>query len=198
MNEGEVIKKFKVKKQWLAYHRTRVEPIIPPIPLAAWILAAGTDGKVRSWSQAPFTLKDMRRGTAVVHPSAGEEWRQDTVKDKLGRETTRGIHALGDSVIRARVHCDLSGMDETRMHRGNYSLARLLIDPAPASFSEALSFLKPKVVQDAEARGAYVRRQGEFRRRRTRAGATSIFPCPDQTGLLTKTRKPASRGPLSD
>jgi hypothetical protein len=61
-----------------------------------------------------------------------------------------------------RDDCDLSGMDETRMHRGIYSLARLLIDPPPASFSEALSFLKPKVVQDAEARGAYIRRQGEW------------------------------------
>ena len=126
------------------------------------IAAAWTDGKIRDWSQAPFTLKDLRRETAVVVPSTGEEWREVTVKDKLGRETTRNVHTLGDSVIRVRDHFYLSGVDETGMYRGIYFLARLLTDRAPASFSEALSFLKPKVVQDAEARGAYVRRQGEW------------------------------------
>jgi hypothetical protein len=126
------------------------------------IAAAWTDGKVRDWSQAPFTLKDLRRETAVVVPSAGEEWREVTVKDKWGRETTRNVHTLGDSVIRVRDHFYLSGVDETGMYRGIYFLAKLLTDRAPASFSEALSFLKPKVVQDAEARGVNVRRQGEW------------------------------------
>jgi hypothetical protein len=126
------------------------------------IAAAWTDGKVRDWFQAPFTLKDLRRETAIVVPSTGEEWREVRVKDKWGRETTRNVHTLGDSVIRMHDHFYLSGVDETGMYRGIYFLARLLTDRAPVSFAEALSFLKPKVVQDAEARGVYVRRQGEW------------------------------------
>ncbi len=126
------------------------------------IAAAWTDGAVRNWFQAPFTLKDLRHETAVVVPSTGEEWREVRVKDKWGRETTRNVHTLGDSVIRVRDHFYLSGVDETGMYRGIYFLARLLTDRPPASFAEAVSFLKPKVVQDAEVRGAYVRRQGEW------------------------------------
>jgi predicted DNA-binding transcriptional regulator AlpA len=33
MTEEEVMKKLGVKKQWLADHRTRVQPIIPHIPM---------------------------------------------------------------------------------------------------------------------------------------------------------------------
>ena len=126
------------------------------------ITAAWTDGKIRNWSQAPFTVKDLRHEAGVVIPSTGEEWREVTVKDKWGRETKRNIHTLGDSVIRVRDHFYISGVDETGMFRGIYFLARLLTDRPPASFEEALSFLKPKVVQDAEARGLSVRRQGEW------------------------------------
>ena len=126
------------------------------------IAAAWTDGKVRDWNQAPFTLKDLRRETSVVVPSAGEEWRHVRVKDKHGREEIRSVHTLGDSVIRVRDHFYLSGVDETGMFRGIYFLARLVTDRAPASFAEALSFLKPRVVLDAEARGLNVMRQGEW------------------------------------
>src|SRR5205823_4068746 len=56
----------------------------------------------------------------------------------------------------------LSGVDETGAGSSVYFLAKLVADRAPSSFEEALNFLKPKVVQDAEARGAYVRRQGEW------------------------------------
>ena len=126
------------------------------------IAAAWTNGRVRDWFQAPFTLKDLRSEVSVVVPSTGEEWRQVTIKDERGGETTRTIHTLGDSVIRVRDHFYLSGVDETGMYRGIYFLARLVTDRAPRSFEEALSFLKPKVVRDAEARGANVRRQGEW------------------------------------
>ncbi|PWU05362.1 MAG: hypothetical protein C5B51_14855 [Terriglobia bacterium] len=126
------------------------------------ITAAWTDGEIRDWNRAPFTLKDLRREVSVVVPSTGEEWREVSVKDKLGRDQTRRIHTLGDSVIRVRDGFYLSGVDETGLYRGIYFLARLLTDRPPASFQEALNFLKPKVVQDAEARGAYVRRQGEW------------------------------------
>ncbi len=43
-----------------------------------------------------------------------------------------------------------------------YFLAELLTDRPPASLAEAFNYLKPKVVQEAEARGANVRRQGEW------------------------------------
>jgi len=75
----------------------------------------------------------------------------------------RTVHTLGDSVVRVRDHYYLSGVDETgRWGRGIYFLAELVTDQAPRTFEEALNFLKPKVVQDAETRGAYVRRQGEW------------------------------------
>lgn len=126
------------------------------------IVAAWTDGKIRNWNQAPFSLKDMGREVAVVIPSAGEKWQEVTVKDQWGREEKRNVHTLGDSVIRVRDHFYLSGVDETGWYRGIYFLAKLVTERAPASFAEALDFLKPKVVQDAEARGANVRRQGEW------------------------------------
>src|SRR2546422_11044236 len=43
-----------------------------------------------------------------------------------------------------------------------YFFAELLTDCPPESLAEALNFLKPKVVQEAEARGSNVRRQGEW------------------------------------
>jgi hypothetical protein len=127
------------------------------------VTAAWTDGKVRDWDQAPFTLRDLRREIEVVIPSRGEQWREVTTRDKYGREQTRTVHTLGDSVVRVRDHFYLSGVDETgSMWRGLYFLARLITDRPPQSFEEALNLLKPKVVQEAEARGAYVRRQGEW------------------------------------
>jgi hypothetical protein len=131
------------------------------VPLDS-ITAAWTNGKIRSWSQAPFTLKDIRRETEIAVPSVGERWQHVEVKDKYGRIHTQTVHTLGDSVIRLRDHFYLSGVDETGINGSIYFLARLVTDRAPTSFEDALSFLKPRVVQDAEARGANVLRQGEW------------------------------------
>jgi hypothetical protein len=43
-----------------------------------------------------------------------------------------------------------------------YFLAELLTDRPPASVKDALNFLKPKAVQEAEARGSDVKSQGEW------------------------------------
>jgi len=126
------------------------------------ITAAWTDGKTRSWSQAPFKLRDLRREVGIAVPSTGERWRDVEVKDKYGRVHIQKVHTLGDSVIRLRDHFYLSGVDETGRYASIYFLARLVVDRPPASYEEALNFLKPKVVQDAEARGANVLRQGEW------------------------------------
>lgn len=126
------------------------------------ITAAWTDGKVRDWRLAPFKLRDLRKEVEIVAPSQGEQWRDVTIKDKHGNEKTRRIHTLGDSVIRVRDHFYLSGVDETGGWRGLYFLARLITDRPPKSFEEALNLLKPKVVREAEAQGASVRRQGEW------------------------------------
>ena len=126
------------------------------------VTAAWTDGKVRQWHQAPFRLSDLRKEVEIVIPSTGEKWKMVTVKDKYGRETREQVHTLGDSVVRVKNGFYLSGVDETGWGRGTYFLAKLVTDSAPRTYEEALDFLKPKVVQDAEARGAYVRRQGEW------------------------------------
>ena len=126
------------------------------------ITAAWTDGKIRNWSQAPFKLRDLRREVQIVVPSTGERWRGVEVKDKYGHVDTERVHTLGDSVIRLRDHFYLSGVDETGSGSSVYFLAKLVTDRPPSSFEDALSFLKPKVVQDAEARGTDVRRQGEW------------------------------------
>jgi hypothetical protein len=139
------------------------------------ITAAWTDGKVRDWRQAPFKLHDLRKEVEIVNPSQGEEWRDVITKDKHGNEMTRRVHTLGDSVIRVRDHFYLSGVDETGGWRGMYFLARLIADRPPKSFEEALSLLKPKVVRDAEARGASVRRQGEWFAIPTKLTTSKLF-----------------------
>ena len=126
------------------------------------VTAAWTDGKVRDWDQRPFTLKDLRKEVEIVVPSTGEKWKEVTIKDKYGHELTERIHTLGDSVVRVQDRFYLSGVDETGLGRGIYFLAKLVTDSAPRTYEDALNFLKPKVVQDAEAKGAYVRRQGEW------------------------------------
>jgi hypothetical protein len=126
------------------------------------ITAAWTNGRIRDWDRAPFSLRDLRKEVEVVVPSAGEKWKEVTVKDKYGRAKTRQVHTLGDSVLRVQDHFYLSGVDETGVGRGIYFLARLVTDSPPRTYEEALDFLKPKVVQDAEARGADVKRQGEW------------------------------------
>jgi len=127
------------------------------------IVAAWTDGEVRDWNQAPISTKDLQKEVGVVVPSSGEQWREVTEKDKQGRIQTRQVHTLGDSVVRVRDRYYLSAVDETGVGgRGMYFLAELQTDHAPTSLADAFNFLKPKVVLEAEARGANVRRQGEW------------------------------------
>lgn len=126
------------------------------------ITAAWTNGEVRDWNRAPFALSDLRKEVEIVIPSQGEQWRKVSVKDKYGHEKTQTVHTLGDSVVRVRNHFYLSGVDETGRGRGTYFLAQLTTDRPPKTFEAALDLLKPKVVLEAEAQGAYVRRQGEW------------------------------------
>jgi hypothetical protein len=126
------------------------------------IVAARTNGEVRDWDQAPIATKDLQKEVGIVVPSAGEQWKEVTEKDKHGREQTKQVHTLGDSVVRVRDRYYLSAMDETGLGRGMYFFAELQTDRAPRTLREALDFLKPKVVLEAEARGANVRRQGEW------------------------------------
>jgi hypothetical protein len=126
------------------------------------IAAAWTNGEVRDWDQAPIPPGKLRKEVSIVVPSDGERWREVTEKDKQGQEHTRQVHTLGDSVVRVRDRYYLSAVDETGVGSGMYFLAELLTDRAPRSIEDALSFLKPKVVREAEARGANVRRQGEW------------------------------------
>ena len=126
------------------------------------IVAAWTDGKVRSWDQAPIAICDLRNEVGVVVPSSGERWQEVTERDHHGRERTRRVHTLGDSVVRVRDRYYVSAVDPTGAGRGMYFFAELLCDRPPATLAEAFTFLKPKVVQEAEARGANVMRQGEW------------------------------------
>lgn len=140
------------------------------------ITAAWTNGKVRNWFLAPFKLRDLRKEVEVVVPSQGERWKDVTVKDKYGNEKTQQVHTLGDSVVRIRDHFYLSGVDETGSQwRGLYFLAQLSTNRPPQSFEEALNMLKPKVVRDAEAQGASVRRQGEWFAIPTRLTTTTLL-----------------------
>jgi len=126
------------------------------------IVAALTDGEKRTWAESPIPVKDLQKEVGIAVPSTGERWREVIEKDKHGREEKRTVHTLGDTVIRVRDHFYISAVDETGRGAGMYFLAELLTDKPPASFEEALNFLKPKVVQEAEARDAYVKRQGEW------------------------------------
>jgi hypothetical protein len=126
------------------------------------ITAAMTNGKVRDWRYAPFKLGELRREVDIAIPSQGEKWKEVKVRDKYGREETKQVHTLGDSVIRVRESYYLSGVDETGWYRGIFFLAKLATREKPRSYEEAMSMLKPKAVLDAEARGRYVRRQGEW------------------------------------
>ena len=126
------------------------------------IAAAWTNGEVRDWDQAPIPTGKLRKEVGIVVPSTGERWREVTEKDKQGQVKTRQVHTLGDSVVRVRDRYYLSAVDETGRGSGMYFLAELLTDRAPTSLDDALNFLKPKVVREAEARGSNVRRQGEW------------------------------------
>ncbi len=126
------------------------------------IAAAWTDGKQQSWDASPIPIRDLRKEVGIAVPSTGERWRKVIEKDKHGREHERTAHTLGDSVVRVKDRFYISAVDETGVGAGMYFLAELLCPRAPASFEEALDYLKPKVVREAEARGAYVKRQGEW------------------------------------
>jgi hypothetical protein len=126
------------------------------------IAAAWTDGEVRDWDQKPIPTKDLQREVAIVIPSAGERWRTVAEKDKHGVVQKRQVHTLGDSVVRVHGRFYVSAVDETGEGNGMYFLAELLTDRPPKTLQEAFNFLKPKVVREAEARGANVRRQGEW------------------------------------
>ncbi len=126
------------------------------------IVAAWTDGEVRDWNEAPIPTKDLQREVGIVVPSSGERGREVTEKDKHGRIQTRRVHTLGDSVVRVHHRYYLSAVDATGAGSGMYFLAELQTDRPPASLAEALDFLKPKAVLEAEARGANVMRQGEW------------------------------------
>jgi hypothetical protein len=126
------------------------------------IAAAWTNGEVRDWDQAPIPPRKLRTEVGIVVPSTGERWREIPVKDKHGRVRNRQVHTLGDSVVRVRDRYYLSAVDETGTGNGMYFLAELLTDRAPKSLNDALNFLKPNVVREAEARGSDVKRQGEW------------------------------------
>jgi hypothetical protein len=126
------------------------------------IVAAWTDGEIRDWYQKPIPLRQLQRGVGIVVPSAGERWQEITEKDKHGQPQTRRVHTLGDSVVRVHDRYYLSAVDPTGQGAGMYFLAELLADRPPATLAEAFNFLKPREVREAEARGANVRRQGEW------------------------------------
>jgi len=126
------------------------------------IVAAWTDGEVRDWDRAPIPTKTLQKEVSIAVPSGGEQWREVTEKNKHGQLETRRVHTLGDSVVRVRDRYYLSAVDETGVGRGMYFLAELQTDRPPATLKDAFDFLKPKVVLEAEARGANVRRQGEW------------------------------------
>jgi len=127
------------------------------------ISAAWTDGEVREWERAPFSIKDLQKEVGVVVPSAGERWQEVTETDEHGRQRTRQVHTLGDAVVRVRNRMFISAVDWTGPYgRGMYFLAELICDREPKSMEEAFEFLKPKVVREAEVNGSHVRRQGEW------------------------------------
>ena len=107
-------------------------------------------------------ISNLKKEVAIVVPSSGEHWREVTYKDKDGREQIRRIHTLGDSVVRVKDRFYLSAVDETGVGAGMYFLAELVTDQAPKTVQDAMNFLKPEIVREAEARGTNVLRQGEW------------------------------------
>ena len=126
------------------------------------VVAAWTDGEVRDWNQKPIPIRHLQREVGIVVPSAGERWQEVTEKDKHGQIHTRQVHTLGDSVVLVHDRFYLSAVDPTGRGSGMYFLAELHTDRAPASLQDAFNALKPRIVREAEARGANVRRQGEW------------------------------------
>jgi len=126
------------------------------------IVAAYTDGVADDWDENPIDIEDLKKDVAIVISSDGERWREVFEKDEDGHDVTRQVHTLGDSVVRVNDRFYLSSVDETGVGEGMYFLAELLTPKAPKSLEEALNFLKPRIVQEAEEKGLDVRRQGEW------------------------------------
>jgi len=126
------------------------------------IAAAWTDGAVDDWERAYISTSDLKHEVAIVVPSQGENWKKVTYKDKNGRERQRRIHTLGDSVVRVKDRFYISAVDETGVGSGMYFLAELVTDRTPNSLEDAIQFLKPRIVREAEAQGSNVLRQGEW------------------------------------
>ena len=126
------------------------------------VAAVWTDGAVDDWDRAYIPISNLKKEVSIVVPSGGERWRQVTYKDEDGDEHTRNIHTLGDSVVRVKDRFYLSAVDETGVGNGMYFLAELVTDRAPKTLEDAMNFLKPEVVREAEARGTNVLRQGEW------------------------------------
>ncbi len=126
------------------------------------VAAAWTDGAVNDWKRAHISISDLKDEVAIVVPSSGEDWRKVTYKDEDGDVQTRNIHTLGDSVVRVKDRFYISAVDETGVDNSMYFLAELVTDRAPKTLEEAMGFLKPEVVREAEAQGANVLRQGEW------------------------------------
>jgi hypothetical protein len=69
---------------------------------------------------------------SIIVPSQGEQslnterlgrhWKEVKVKDKHGREETRDVHTLGESVIQVKDRYYLSAVDETGVDAGMYFL----------------------------------------------------------------------------
>jgi hypothetical protein len=126
------------------------------------VAAAWTDGAFDDWNDADISISDLKKEVAIVVPSDGEHWREVTYTDEDGEEDTRTIHTLGDSVVRVKDRFYLSAVDETGVDSGMYFLAELVTDRAPKTLKDAMNFLKPGVVREAEGRGTNVLRQGEW------------------------------------
>jgi len=126
------------------------------------VAAAWTDGVIDDWDRAHIPISNLKKEVAIVVPSGGEHWQEVTYKDENGEDQTRRIHTLGDSVVRVKDRFYLSAVDETGVGSGMYFLAELVTDLAPKTLEEAIDFLKPGVVREAEARGTNVLRQGEW------------------------------------
>jgi hypothetical protein len=168
LNDGNVLVNG-ARLDWpAAGHQTEVLRALQDSPRRFGVVpyhsltAAWTDGEIRDWNQKPIPFRDLQREVGIVVPSAGERWQEVTEKDKHGRPQTRQVHTLGDSVVKIKDHYYLSAVDPTGTGAGMYFLAELLTDRPPATLAEAFNYLKPREVREAEARGANVRRQGEW------------------------------------
>jgi hypothetical protein len=131
---------------------TQVPQLYHPYGTSGWSNVAGR--------RTPLAVR-LDDGSILAN-GAGMQSREVTERDDKGREHKLSVHTLGDSVIRVQDRYYVSAVDETGQGSGMYFLAELYCDRPPASVEDALNALKPEVVREAEARGSFVRRQGEW------------------------------------